>query len=440
MSVVNWTKEDLSNRLAFPAPIILQTVRKRVFDDTSRHGFTPLIEIECAHTLMLASRQIIHLNQAAVYLRALDVIGDSAVHEAKYGGSRENFSLFEKMLTSTCGAEIAGKMRTARNRNHIESAMDRMILRKRLVSIFGALLQLRGELVRLAWEHRLALMPAYTHDLPGEPATLGHYLTAFVKSLERDAQRIIAAYVCVNRCPLDATGLPIDRDYTQQLLGFEGLHLNSYEAIASSDYLADSCSVLATSMLGLRRLAQDLLLWSKAEFSYLRLRDDWVEAGGRTFQKQKPTPLEQGRILAGRALTQAQSINDTGNCLQPQVYEAFANAERSVCCLAGVLREAEFNASRIAASAHEHFAPVAEPPDTLVRATGIDRRAALRASNFAAARPVRRAPVLESEVLRGRARITADERWLHQREQKWASARALIRQQSDALLRQADES
>jgi argininosuccinate lyase len=503
MNGVSRTEEVLKTNSVFPAPIYLKTVLKPVFDDAKRYLFNPLIEIQYVHTLMLARQQIMPLNEAAICLRALDALDHGEVRNAEYDGSFEDlFFLFEKVLDSACGAEIAGKMHTARSRNDIDLTMYRMIVRERLVGIFGALLELRRELVRLSFEHRLALMPAYTHNQPAQPTTLGHYLMAFVEILERDAERIIGAYTRVNRCPLGAcaittTGFPIDRHYTEQLLGFEGLQVNSYGAIASVDYLAESCSVLATSMLSLGRLAQDLLQWSTVEFNYLRLSDGYVQISSIMPQKRNPVPLEHVRILASRALTQGQGIlvclhntpfadmNDAEDGLQPPIYEAFEDGERSIRLLSGVLSEAEFNTSRMAAAADENFLSVTELADTLVRTAGMSFRAAhsvvslavrelkgnydpeaitdiverelaatpgvfavtrkqirdaLSAENFVAVRRVPGGPaieVLEPEVLRARGRIALDERWLHQTEQKWASARALIREQNDALLRQA---
>src|SRR6202034_2156204 len=121
-----------------------------------------------------------------------------------------------------------------------------------------SLLVLRTKLVDLAWEYRTALMPAYTHNQPAQPTTLGHYLMAYIEILERDSERISAAYARVDRNPLGAcaittTGFPIDRNMTARLLGFDGLQVNSYGAIASVDYLLESCSAVATAMVSLGR-------------------------------------------------------------------------------------------------------------------------------------------------------------------------------------------
>ena len=392
-------------------------------------------------------------------------------------------------------------MHTARSRNDIDLTMYRMLLRERLADCYAALLEFRGRLVNLAWEHRAALIPAYTHNQPAQPTTLGHYLMAYIEVLERDAERLREAYVRVNRCPLGAcaittTGFPIDRHYTERLLGFEGLQVNSYGAIAAVDYVTESCSVLATAMASLGRFAQELLLWSTAEFSYLRLSDAYVQISSIMPQKRNPVPLEHVRILASRALTQAQGIlgcvhntpfadmNDAEDELQPLVYAAFEDAERCLRLLAGTLDEAEFNLERMAEAADENFLPVTELADTLVRTTGmsfhaahgivsravrelngkydaeamteiVERelaveadevsreqiREALRARNFVAVRKIPGGPApeaLEPEIQRAHKQLSTDEAWLRETQEKWASAKTQMRHDSDALLRRVD--
>src|SRR5437899_8057552 len=252
----------------FPAPIYRDTVLAPVFADAKRYCLQPLLEIEYAHTLMLARQGIMPANEAALCIRALDGLDIAGIRATEYDGTFEDlFFYLEKKLAAVCGAEIAGKMHTARSRNDIDLTMYRMVLRSRLARMHEALLELRRLLVELAWEHRVALMPAYTHNQPAQPTTLGHYLMAYIEVLERDAERLREAYARVNRNPLGAcaittTGFPIDRHFTERLLGFEGLQVNSYGAIAAVDYVAESCGTLATTMLSLGRFAQDLLLWS----------------------------------------------------------------------------------------------------------------------------------------------------------------------------------
>jgi argininosuccinate lyase len=485
----------------FPAPIYRDTVLAPVFADAKRYFLESLLEIEYAHTLMLARQGIMPANEAALCIRALDGLDIAAIRATEYDGTFEDlFFYLEKKLAAVCGAEIAGKMHTARSRNDIDLTMYRMVLRSRLTRMLEALLGLRHLLVELAWEHRGALMPAYTHNQPAQPTTLGHYLMAYIEVLERDAERLQQAYVRVNRNPLGAcaittTGFPIDRHFTEQLLGFDGLQVNSYGAIAAVDYIAESCGALATSMLSLGRFMQDLLLWSTVEFGYVRLSDGYVQISSIMPQKRNPVPFEHVRILASRALVEAQGVlgslhntpfadmNDAEDDLQPLVYTAFDDAERAVQLLAGALSEAEFNTARMAAAADGNFLPVTELADTLVRATGMsfhsahtivskavreldgkydpdamttiverelgskhtitrkEIRGALSAKNFVAVRTIPGGPAaaaLEPQIQRARETIAEDERWLAETHQRFTNARQAVKQECDSLLRGMD--
>ncbi len=466
----------------FPAPIYRDTVLERVFTDAKRYFLGPLLEIDYAHTLMLARTGIVPTQEAARCLKALDEMDRQTLRDASFDGSFEDlFFLIEAKLAASCGAGTAGKMHTARSRNDIDLTMYRVVLRGLLLEMFAALLALRECLVDLAWFHRAALMPAYTHNQPAQPTTLGHYLMAFIEVLERDAERLRGAFARVNRNPLGAcaittTGFPIDRHMTESLLGFDGLQVNSYGAIAAVDYVTESCSVLAVEMVSLGRFAQDLLLWSTAEFGYLRLSDAYVQISSIMPQKRNPVPLEHIRVLASRALTQAQGVlgclhntpfadmNDAEDDLQPLVYTAFEDGIRSVTLLAGVLGEATFNTRRMAEAADANFLPVTELADTLVRIAGISFHAAhtivsaavkelidrgvgfdrgqmallverhlmdldfsgsvvtreeilasLEAENFVAVRKVvggPALPVLEPEIVRARQQVASDLSWL----------------------------
>jgi argininosuccinate lyase len=485
----------------FPAPIYRDTVLAPVFADAKRYFLDSLLEIEYAHTLMLARQGIMPAREAAACIRAVDDLDRDEVRAAEYDGSFEDlFFYLERKFAAACGEEVAGKMHTARSRNDIDLTMYRMVLRERLLRIVESLLGLRQLLLDLSWKHREALMPAYTHNQPAQPTTLGHYLMAYIEILERDTERIRESYVRVNRNPLGAcaittTGFPIDRDFTARLLGFDGLQLNSYGAIASVDYLIECCGVLVTAMLSMGRFTQDLLLWSTVEFGYLRLSDAYVQISSIMPQKRNPVPLEHVRILASRALVEAQGVvgslhntpfadmNDAEDDLQPLVYTAFDDADRSIRLLQGALGEAEFNKERMAKAADENFLPVTELADTLVRATGMsfhtahsivsravreldgdynaelmativerelqgkytlphDRiRRALSARNFVAVRKIAGGPApeaLEPQILRARAAVELDEMWLQERKRTLAAAHQLMREECDRLTGQPD--
>jgi argininosuccinate lyase len=146
--------------------------------------------------------------------------------------------------------------------------------------------------------------------------------------------------------------------------------------------------VLAVSMLNLGRFAQDLLQWSTVEFGYVLLSEGYVQISSIMPQKRNPVPLEHVRILASRAMTQAQAvigslhntpftdINDGEDDLQPLVYTVFDDATRSLRLMAGLLDETEFKTDRMAAKAEACFLTATELADTLVRATSMGFRTA----------------------------------------------------------------
>lgn len=386
--------KDEGRKSKFPAPIYRRTVLEQVFKDAKRYFLHPLFRIQYAHTLMLARQGILDLQVAAECLKALNTLDLEEIRNATYDGTFEDlFFYMEGKLAALCGLDNAGKMHMARSRNDIDLTMYRMVLRCCITDTLKAILDLRRELAKLAWTHRSSLMPAYTHNQPAQPFTLGHYLMAVIECLERDTERFRSSYERVNRCPLGAcaittTGFPIDRNYTAELLGFEGLQVNSYGAIASVDYLTESCAVLAVCMLNLGRLMQDLLQWSTVEFDYIRLSDAYVQISSIMPQKRNPVPFEHVRILASRGMMEAQAvlgslhntpysdINDSEDDLQPRIYEAFACAQRGLELAAGALSEAEIRVDRMAACVQKNFLTTTELADTIVRLARISFREA----------------------------------------------------------------
>ena len=165
-------------------------------------------------------------------------------------------------------------MHTARSRNDIDLTLYRMCLRREILVLAEAMQQVRCTLIGLARRHIDTLIPAYTHTQPAQPTTLAHYLLAAVECFTRDDVRLRAAFGTINRNPLGAcaittTGFPIDRNYTAELLGFEGLQLNSYGAIAATDYVTETGAAIATAMVNLGRLVAGfaLVVQSRLELS-----------------------------------------------------------------------------------------------------------------------------------------------------------------------------
>ncbi len=371
----------------FPSPIYAETVLSANFADAQRLFLEALIDIHYAHTLMLAKQGIMPVERARKCVAALDSLDRKTIRRARYEGQFEDLFFFvEAEIERFCGIENAGWMHTARSRNDIDLTMYRMCLRREVLLLTEAINGMRGVLIELARRHIDSIMPAYTHTQPAQPTTLAHYLLAAIECFERDERRLRAAFETINRNPLGAcaittTGFPIDRHYTTSLLGFEGLQLNSYGAVAASDYVTEAAGVIATAMVNLGRLVQDLLLWCNPALNFLRLSDAWVQISSIMPQKRNPVALEHTRILASKALAQAQSIftavhntpfGDIVDCeddLQPLVFTMTADAVRAIRLFGGLIEGCEFNTDRMAECANADFLTVTELADTIARET-----------------------------------------------------------------------
>jgi argininosuccinate lyase len=380
----------------FPAPIYDETVLTVNFEDAKRYFLGSLLEIHSAHTLMLCRQGIIGRRDALACLQSLGRLSSASFAEVSREGCCEDlFFHIERCLAEECGAEIAGKVHTARSRNDIDITMYRMVVRREVLRLTEAVVEASEVLLDRAGDHLNTLMPAYTHTQPAQPTTLAHYLMAAVEFLDRDAARLRALFERVNRSPLGAcaittTGFPIDREYTAQLLGFEGVQVNSYGAIAAVDYFTEACAVVAVAMINLGRLVQDLLLWCSEEFGFLRLSDAYVQISSIMPQKRNPVALEHTRILASKALGQAQAvltcthntpfgdIVDSEDDLQPLLLAMFGDAVRAVRLFTGLIAVAEVESDRLRRRVSERPLTVTELADTLVRKERISFRQAHR--------------------------------------------------------------
>ena len=379
---------------AFPARVYAETVLTQNFEDAKRYFLDSLLDIHRAHTRMLAGQGILTREHERTLVAALDGLDVASISRSVYDGSYEDlFFYIESLLEHAAGADVAGKMHTARSRNDIAITLYRMTARRKLLELASAVAGLRCAFLDLAGRNLETVMPAHTHTQPAQPTTLAHYLLGASEFLARDADRIRHAFANVNLSPMGAaalttTGFPIDREATAQSLGFEGLAANSYAAIAAIDYITESSAAVAVAMVNLGKLTQDLLLWSTREFGFLRLSDAYVQSSSIMPQKRNPVALEHVRILSSRALGEAQAvltcahntpfgdINDSEDDLQPLVFTMFADSVRALKLLAGALRSAEVDRAELARRAGKDFLTVTELADTLVRHEGMSFREA----------------------------------------------------------------
>ena len=374
------------------APEYVKNVLNDNFEDAKELLLAPLMAINYAHLVMLAEKGIISAADARALRDALDGISLDRVRQVLYDGTYEDlFFYIERLIDQACGADVAGRLHTARSRNDLAMTMYRMRQREFIAVLAGATLDLREALIALAERHKQSVYGAHTHTQPAQPSTIAHYLLAIIEQLERDSVRLLAAYESTNRNPLGAcaitgTGFPIDRDRTSQLLGFSGPTGNTYGSIATVDYMLESVSATSVLIVGLGRVIQDLLLWCTMEFGYLRLSDGFVQGSSIMPQKRNPVALEHARAIGSKAVGQAQAITtavhntpfgdivDTEDDLQPLIASMFRDATRMVTLVAAAMRLADFDVEKLAGRAGDGGTTLTELADTLVRDHGLPFR------------------------------------------------------------------
>jgi argininosuccinate lyase len=374
------------------APEYVACVLNENFEDAKALFLSPLMAINYAHLVMLVRQGIVSAEDGRRIRVALDSISQDAVQRVKYDGSYEDlFFYIERLVVDACGPDgedIAGRLHTARSRNDIDMTMYRMRQREFILELLTSTFELRRSLLDVVDRHRETVLAVHTHTQRAQPTTVAHYLMAVVEQLERDAIRLKGAYERTNRNPLGAcaitgTGFPIDRQLTAELLGFCGPTGNTYGSIATVDYLLESASATAVLLAGHGRFVQDLLLWSTAEFSYVRFGDGFVQSSSIMPQKRNPVAIEHARAIGSKALGQAQAIVtavhntpfgdivDTEDDLQPLVFAMFRDASRAVKLVAAAMGSAEFDRVRLEARAGDGWTTLTELADTLVRDHGL---------------------------------------------------------------------
>jgi len=367
------------------APAYVSCVLNENFEDAKALWLEPMMAMHRAHLVMLAETGIVSHEDAGAIRRALDALPVDEIRKTCYDGTDEDlFYYVERMLVAACGEAVAGRLHTARSRNDIDMTLYRMRQRQYVLAVLCASLRLREALTDVADRHTETILALHTHTQPAQPSTVAHYLLAMIEQLERDATRLKAAYETTNRNPLGAcaitgTGFPIDRALTSRLLGFSGPTGNTYGSIATADYLLENVTATAVLLTGLGRFVQDMLLWSTAEFGYLRLGDGFVQGSSIMPQKRNPVAMEHARAIGSKALGQASAVMlcvhntpfgdivDTEDDLQPLVDRMFYDACRALTLVGAAMASAQFDTARLARRAGEGWITITELADTLVR-------------------------------------------------------------------------
>ncbi len=258
-----------------------------------------------AHAKMLAKKKIINGADAKAIIAGLqDILKDIEGKKFTFRESLEDIHMnIEAALADRIGA-AAGRLHTARSRNDQVATDFRLWVRDALDALEAELKALQQALLKRAGEHADTIMPGFTHLQTAQPVTLGHHLLAYVEMFGRDRSRIADARVRMNESPLGAaalagTSFPIDRYFTAKELDFDRPMANSLDAVSDRDFALEFLSLASICAVHLSRLAEELVLWSSAQFHFIRFSDAFSTGSSIMPQKRNPDAAELVRGKAG---------------------------------------------------------------------------------------------------------------------------------------------
>ncbi len=210
----------------------------------------------------------------------------------------------EKRLTALIG-DAGKRLHTARSRNDQVATDIRLYLRDSIDEIGNLIQSMQRALLDLAEQHIETVMPGFTHLQVAQPVSFGHHLMAYYEMLCRDVARLLDCRKRVNKLPLGAAALagtsyPIDRDMVAQSLGFDGICLNSLDAVSDRDFAIEFCACAALIMTHLSRFSEELIIWISPAFNFIQLADRFCTGSSIMPQKKNPDVPELVRGKTGR--------------------------------------------------------------------------------------------------------------------------------------------
>jgi len=259
-----------------------------------------------AHTKMLAKQGIILEKEAEVITNGLASIAEE-IEQGKFQFNPELEDIhmnIEARLIEKVG-EVGGKLHTARSRND-QVALDlRLFTKEAISSTLVKLREFQQALIGLAEANKGVIMPGYTHLQPAQPVLLAHHLLAYFEMLQRDTDRFNDCLKRTDVMPLGSGAIAgvaynIDRDFLAHELGFGQISQNSIDAVSDRDFVLEYEAAASLCMMHLSRLAEEIILWSSAEFNFVELDEAYATGSSIMPQKKNTDVAELIRGKTGR--------------------------------------------------------------------------------------------------------------------------------------------
>lgn len=337
-----------------------------------------------AHATMLAEVGILTADDRDAIIKGLTQIGGEIEHgHFTFSRGLEDIHMnIEARLRELIG-DAAGRLHTGRSRNDQVATDTKLYVRSAIDGIDAALADLQKALAEKALEYAGTVMPGFTHLQSAQPVTFGHHLLAYVEMIARDRGRFEDARKRLNESPLGAaalagTSFPIDRQMTAKALGFDRPTANSLDSVSDRDYALETLAAASILSMHLSRFAEEIVIWSSAQFQFIALSDALTTGSSIMPQKKNPDAAELVRAKIGRvmgAFTALMTVmkglpmayaKDMQEDKEP-IFDALETLELTIAATTGMVADMVPNAKVLKKAAGSGYATATDLADWLVR-------------------------------------------------------------------------
>ncbi len=338
-----------------------------------------------AHVKMLAKQGIISGEDEEAIIRGLtgilEDLESGKLEIPDHSGYEDIHSFVEGTLTERIG-EAGKRLHTARSRNDQVALDMKLYTRDEIGELDGLLKELLGELLVIMEENVDTFMPGFTHLQKAQPITLAHHMGAYAEMFFRDRSRLGDIRRRMNYCPLGSGALagttyPLDREYTAELLDFDGPTLNSMDSVSDRDYLIELLAALSTISMHLSRFCEEIIIWNTNEYRFVEIDDSYSTGSSIMPQKKNPDIAELIRGKSGRVYGALMSLLTTMKGLplaynkdmqedKELVFDAIDTVKGCLALFTGMISTMTFRKDVMEESAKRGFTNATDAADYLV--------------------------------------------------------------------------
>jgi argininosuccinate lyase len=344
-----------------------------------------------AHAAMLATQSIISDSDfEAIEEGLITILSEIENGKFVFSNQLEDIHMnIEARLKDLVGAP-ANRLHTARSRNDQVATDFKLWVRDQLDACEVALTALIHALIAQAEQGADWVMPGFTHLQTAQPVTWGHHMMAYVEMFGRDLSRVRDARTRMSECPLGAaalagTSFPIDRNSTAAALGFDRPAANSLDAVSDRDFALEFLGLASICAMHLSRFAEELVIWSSAQFRFVSLSDRFSTGSSIMPQKKNPDAAELIRAKVGRIFGANVALMMVMKGLplayskdmqedKEQVFDAADNLMLALAAMQGMVADMQANKAALCAAAGAGFSTATDLADWLVRSLNMPFR------------------------------------------------------------------